>query len=149
MATANPEPRVSIGARLRYRVSRLPPHGPFFEDGLGVKPERGIFGFLGQFFVAAKNDHTDPVVVVHDLVRFDAHQWIGAHPFDLLSDRGETVQTVGFVGEVDRDDVWLIVSRASEPAQPEASEQVPTHLRAHFLYQHGSTSTQQLDRALQ
>jgi hypothetical protein len=90
--------------------------GSFFEDGLGVKAQRRIFGFIGQLFVAPENNHAHPVVVTHNLVGFDAYLRIRAHPFDLLSDRGKTVETVGLVGKVDGYDVWLIVSRDTKPA---------------------------------
>jgi hypothetical protein len=53
-----------------------------------------------------------------NLVDFDADTGVGPHPLDLLARRRETVETTGrsIAGEMDGDDVGLVVVRTNWPA---------------------------------
>jgi hypothetical protein len=50
------------------------------------------------------------VEVIDDFVCFNTDQRVGAHPFDLLTERGDTVEVPVVVREMDRYDVRLIVA---------------------------------------
>jgi hypothetical protein len=52
---------------------------------------------------------TQEAVVIDYFLCFNANQRVGTHPFDLLTERGDTVEVPVIVREIDRDDVRLIV----------------------------------------
>jgi hypothetical protein len=119
-------------ARLRSGVSGLPPHSPFFEDGLGLAACLPVLGLVRQLLVATQNDDARPMVVTKDFVRFNTDKGIRAHPFDFLSECGKTVQAVGLKRKVDGNNVRLIIARASQPAGAKAGKQVAALLRVHL-----------------
>src|SRR5215510_7358717 len=77
---------------LRSSVSGLPPHGPFFEQGLGLTEDPGILRLVSELFIAAEHNNTCPFVVGTYFVDLNADERIVSHPFDLLSDRGKAIE---------------------------------------------------------
>ena len=59
------------------------------------------------------------MVPVGDVLDLDTHPWVFPHPLDLLADFGKGVETrsYGIKGEMDRNDVRLVIVSATQPAQ--------------------------------
>ena len=69
-------------------------------------PFRGI----QQLLIATLNNHTRPMRLIDYLVCFYRDQWVGTHPFDLLTELGNTVEMLFVVSEIHRHDIRLIVA---------------------------------------
>jgi hypothetical protein len=50
------------------------------------------------------------MIVIDYFVCFDTDQRVGTHPFDLLTERGDAVEMLVVVREIERHDVRLIVA---------------------------------------
>ena len=101
---------------------------------MSIKPPRGVLGIVQQFFVPAKYQDAGPIVLTQDLVSIYADEWIGPHPFDLLSGRRESEQTVGFVREVDGHNVGLVIARTSQSAEAQTYQQITALFLVHVPY---------------
>src|ERR1700733_6512305 len=77
---------------------------------------------VGQFTVAATENHTRPLKLVRNLIDLDTHSWIRAHPFDLLTGGSEPIEMVRLICEVDRHDIRLIMVRTSESSNRDAHQ---------------------------
>jgi hypothetical protein len=76
------------------------------------------------------------MIVSQDLIGFHTDKGVLAHPFDLSSERGKAVQTVGLIRKLEGEDVWLIIARASQPPGTETSKKIMTLLAIHFANKH-------------
>jgi len=99
---------------------------------LRLETSRGVLRVVREFFVAAEHDNTRPPIVSCDFICFDTDEGILSHPLDLLSNRGETIQPVGFVRKIDRDHVWLVISGAAEATRTEPRKHISTLPLVHF-----------------
>jgi hypothetical protein len=50
------------------------------------------------------------MIVIDYLVCFYTDQWVGTHPFDLLTESGNTIEMPFVVSEMHRHDIRLIVA---------------------------------------
>ena len=88
----------------------LPPHIPPLEQRIRQFTFYPAFRGIQQLLIATPDDHTHPMVVIDYFICFNTDQWVGTHPFDLLTERGHTVEVPVVVREIDRYDVRLIVA---------------------------------------
>jgi hypothetical protein len=94
----------------RLDVGWLPPHSLPLEQRMRQFTFQPPFRGIQQFLIATLDDHTHPMIVIDYFVCFNTDQWVGTHPFDLLTERGETVEMPFVVSEIHRHDVRLIVA---------------------------------------
>jgi len=92
----------------RFHITGLPPHAFLLQQIVSDCALGLVFGRFGQLFVATEDDYTHPFLRAHPFVRFDADQRVGAHPVDLLPNRGKAIQGIILVGEIDWHYVGLI-----------------------------------------
>ena len=99
--------------------SRLPPIAPSLKERFRPLSRLRLFGRILDFLVAAENDDRLPMVPVLHIVDLQADQRVGAHPVDLLADRGKPIDApaLGVEREMDWHYVGLVVLRASQPSE--------------------------------
>ena len=85
---------------------------------------------FGQFLVAAVGQNAHPLRRAGDFVNLETNLGIGAHPFDLLSERGKDIEVTRFVRQVDRHYIGLIIERTSQPTDCGARQNVASHKTA-------------------
>jgi hypothetical protein len=73
---------------------------------LAFRPFRGV----QQLLIATLNDHARPMIVIEYFVCFYTDQWVGTHPFDLLTEPGNTIEMPFVISEIHRHDIWSIVA---------------------------------------
>src|SRR5271166_6644638 len=74
--------------------------------------------------------------MAEDFVNLHTNKGIRTHPLHLPSQGGEAVEVVGLIGEVDRDNVRLVLVRTREPAETQSRHQVAALISGHFTHQH-------------
>src|SRR4029453_5715016 len=89
--------------------------------------------------VASEYHDRCPMELIDDVLNFDTHFRIGAHPIDFLAERREAVKVVLFAIKIeeDRHDIGLIKQRAGTPANVGASEDLPALRDAQLVDDHG------------
>jgi hypothetical protein len=65
---------------------------------------------LGKLFISPENYDAGSVVVAEHLIRLHTYSRIQTHPFDLLANRSESIETISFTNEVDWHDVRLVIA---------------------------------------
>jgi hypothetical protein len=136
--------RTGCTVKDRFHVSRLPPHGPLCQQAVGECPRALPFRRISQLLVATKDNDTHPLLRAHYFGRFDADPRVGAHPLDLLADRGKAIQVVILVSEIEWHDVRLGPLSARQPAETRTSQQIQTRFPSQFLNQHGLSTSRPL-----
>src|SRR5208337_3210286 len=89
---------------------------------------------------AAEHDDTHPLIVIRPFIDLQANERIGAHPFDLLPERGDPVQMLSVVREIDRNNVGLSTACARQSAEIRPLEGGSTFVLGHFVNQHSRLS---------
>src|SRR5215472_6111569 len=74
--------------------------------------------------------------MVRPFVSFQADKRIRAHPFDLLSERGDSVKMPSVVREMRRNDIGLITANARQSAEIHLLECSATFALSHLMNQH-------------
>ena len=77
-----------------------------------------VFREIGQLFVASKDNKAHPLVVARNVVDFYTDKRICSHPIYFLADGADRIEiiVIVIVGEIDRHDIRLLVTRATYPA---------------------------------
>ena len=112
-------------------IGWLPPHRLMLEQLMRQFTFQPPFRGIQQLLIATLDNDTHPIMVINYFVCFNTDPWVGTHPIDLLTPRGETVEMSFVISEIDRHDVRLIVARTSQSAKP----QVCQRLNAFFICQ--------------
>jgi hypothetical protein len=155
-AKENRSQGMSLFAMGRRDVRRLPPHRPSLEHFLSDFSFSQAVWTVRQLFIAAKGNHAHPFLGTLHYVGLDAHQWVCAHPINLLAHCREAVDMVGPVGKIKRDNVRLVLMRACQPPKASANQHLEALWFGHFLNKHwplflfrlrGKPSSDYFDRA--
>jgi hypothetical protein len=73
-------------------TSRFPPHGAALQNLESVSARALMFWRIGQLLIATKHNNAYPSVMIRPFISFQADKRIRAHPFNLLSERGDSVK---------------------------------------------------------
>ena len=118
--------------------SRQPPFTPLQEQLLGAVARLGFVRILVNLFIPPECQHRRPAVLVADVLDFETHLWVPAHPQNLLSDGGERVDAVALrvEGKMNRDDVRLVEASTREAPKAGPAKDVATFVAIQFVDQH-------------
>src|SRR5205085_2831697 len=108
----------------------------------------GRTGRQRKFFISSKDYHARPIVIAEHFIRLNAYPRIRAHPFNLLSAGGKSVETLHFVCEIDGDNVRLIFTGTPKPAESQARQSVSAFLILHPGDSHWRAEYRQIPASL-
>src|ERR1700730_7974948 len=128
--------------------SRLPPHRAFLQNLESVRARIFIFGRIRYLLLATNHNNAHPVIVTRSFINLQTDQRIGAHPLDLLPQRGAPVEMLSIVREVDRHNVGLITPRAGQPAETPPLECPAAFVLSHLVNKHRKLSWSECPRDL-
>src|SRR6266545_1225381 len=88
--------------------------------------------------IPSDHNHRRPVLRIGNVLDFQADLSVVAHPFDLLANRRKAVQAAALPveGEMDGDDIGLVVTRASQASESAALQHLKAVVLAQLMNQH-------------
>jgi hypothetical protein len=108
-----------VFVRTYFRRTRKPPFRPLLKQSFSTGAGRSVGRRITHLFISPESEDRRPVIPVGDVLDLYANLGVFSHPRDLLADGRKGIETSSYriKGEMDGDDVGLVVVGASQPTQ--------------------------------